>query len=71
MITGWVSHLLGNANPYVAVELEPNRRIDYIPVGWPEARGDGHVLDCIATGKEPVDDVWPSDHHAVLAELRY
>ncbi len=60
-----------NANPYVAVALEPDRRIDYILVGWPEARGAGHILNCIVAGNEPVDDVWPSDHHAVLAELRY
>jgi endonuclease/exonuclease/phosphatase family metal-dependent hydrolase len=60
-----------NANPYVAVELEPDRRIDYILVGWPAARGAGHILKCKVTGNEPVDDVWPSDHHAVLAELRY
>jgi endonuclease/exonuclease/phosphatase family metal-dependent hydrolase len=60
-----------NANPYVAVELEPDRRIDYILVGWPEARGAGHILDCKVTCNEPVNDVWPSDHHAVLAELRY
>ncbi len=60
-----------NANPYVAVKLEPDRRIDYILVGWPEARGAGHILKCKVTGHEPVDDVWPSDHHAVLAELRY
>lgn len=60
-----------NANPYVAAELEPDRRIDYILVGWPEARGAGHILDCQVTGNEPVNDVWPSDHHAVLAELRY
>jgi endonuclease/exonuclease/phosphatase family metal-dependent hydrolase len=60
-----------NANPYVAVELEPDRRIDYILVGWPAARGAGHILKCKVTGNEPVDDVWPSDHHAVLTELRY
>ncbi len=60
-----------NANPYVAVKLEPDRRIDYILVGWPAAHGAGHILKCKVTGNEPVDDVWPSDHHAVLAELRY
>ena len=60
-----------NVNPYVAVKLEPDRRIDYILVGWPAARGAGHILNCKVTGNEPVDDVWPSDHHAVLAELRY
>jgi len=60
-----------NTNPYVVIELEPDRRLDYILVGWPQARGAGHILDCKVVGNQPVDDVWPSDHHAVLAELRY
>ncbi len=60
-----------NANPYVKVELEPDRRIDYILVGWPGSRGAAHVVECRVTGNEPVDGVWPSDHHAVMAELRY
>ncbi len=60
-----------NANPYVMEELEPDRRIDYILVGWPEARGAGHVVDCRVAGNQPIGGVWPSDHHAVLAELRY
>jgi hypothetical protein len=29
------------------------------------------VVDCRVAGNEPVDGVWPSDHHAVLAEIRY
>ncbi len=60
-----------NVNPYVVEELEPNRRIDYILVGRPEARGAGHIVDCRVTGNEPIVGVWPSDHHAVSAELRY
>ena len=60
-----------NTNPYVVTVFEPDRRIDYILVGWPEARGAGHIVDCLVTGNEPVDGVWPSDHHAVLAELCY
>ncbi len=60
-----------NANPYAVAKLEPDRRIDYILVGWPEARGAGHIVDCRIAGNEPVGGVWPSDHHAVLAELRY
>ncbi len=60
-----------NVNPYVVEKLEPNRRIDYILVGWPEARGAGHIVDCRVTGNEPIGGVWPSDHHAVSAELRY
>ncbi len=60
-----------NANPYVYVTLEPDRRIDYILVGLPQARGAGHIVDCQIAGHRPIDGVWPSDHHAVLAKLRY
>lgn len=60
-----------NANPYVSKTYEPDRRIDYILVGLPEARGAGHIVDCQVAGHQPIDGVWPSDHHAVLAELRY
>jgi len=60
-----------NANPYAKLDLEPDRRIDYVFVGWPKAGGAGHVTRCSVEGLEPVDDVVPSDHLAVLAELRY
>ena len=60
-----------NANPYVAQSYEPDRRIDYIFTGWPRARGAGHVVDCQIVGDGPVNGVWPSDHHALVAELRY
>ena len=60
-----------NANPFAARDLEPERRIDYVFVGWPKARGAGHVVGATVEGVEPVDGVHPSDHYAVLAELRY
>ncbi len=60
-----------NRNPYVAKELEPDRRIDYILPGWPKGRGVGHVVDCQIAGNTSVNGVWPSDHHALVAELRY
>ena len=60
-----------NRNAFAAAELEPDRRIDYIFVGWPKDRGAGHVVGCRLAGNEPVDGVWPSDHFAVVAELRY
>ena len=60
-----------NTNPYVSATFEPDRRIDYVLAGLPEARGAGHIVDCRVAGHEPMDGVWPSDHHAVLAELRY
>ena len=60
-----------NSNPFAAATLEPNRRIDYVLTGWPGARGAGHVVSCRVTGDRPVDGIWPSDHFALLAELRY
>ena len=60
-----------NANPYAALDLEPDRRIDYVFVGWAKAGGAGHVTACEVVGIEPVDGVVPSDHYGVLAELRY
>jgi endonuclease/exonuclease/phosphatase family metal-dependent hydrolase len=59
-----------NVNPYARLDLEPDRRIDYVFAGWPKAGGGGQVLDCRVVGDEPVDDVWPSDHFGVLATLR-
>jgi endonuclease/exonuclease/phosphatase family metal-dependent hydrolase len=60
-----------NRNPYAALDLEPDRRIDYVLVGWPKQGGAGHVTRCEVHGLHPVDGVVPSDHLAVLAELRY
>jgi endonuclease/exonuclease/phosphatase family metal-dependent hydrolase len=60
-----------NRNPYAALDLEPDRRIDYVFVGWPKAGGAGHVTATTVEGLDPVDGVVPSDHLAVVAELRY
>ena len=59
-----------NGNPYAVLDLEPDRRIDFVFVGWPKAGGRGHVETCTVVGTEPVDGVVPSDHYGVLAELR-
>lgn len=60
-----------NINPFVAKEYEPNRRIDYIFTGWPRPDGAGHITDCKIVANAPIDGIWPSDHFALLAELRY
>jgi endonuclease/exonuclease/phosphatase family metal-dependent hydrolase len=60
-----------NSNPYARLDLEPDRRIDYVFAGWPKAGGAGHVTRCTVEALDPVDGVVPSDHLAVLAELRY
>jgi endonuclease/exonuclease/phosphatase family metal-dependent hydrolase len=68
---GGPGHTWSNANPYAVLDLEPDRRIDYVLVGWPKAGGAGHVTSCEVVGASPVDGVVPSDHYGVLAELRY
>ena len=60
-----------NRNSFAQAEFEPNRRIDYIFVGEAMERGAGHIADCRLAGNAPVDGLWPSDHFAVVAELRY
>jgi endonuclease/exonuclease/phosphatase family metal-dependent hydrolase len=60
-----------NRNPYARLDLEIDRRIDFVFAGWPKPGGAGHVVACSVEGTEAVDDVVPSDHYAVLAELRY
>jgi len=52
------------------LDLEPDRRIDYVLVGWPKAGGRGQVVGCEVVGADPVDGVVPSDHLGVLATLR-
>lgn len=59
-----------NANAWACGDLEPDRRIDYVLVGWPRRGGAGHVTSCRIVG-QPVDGLDPSDHLGVVAELRY
>ena len=60
-----------NANPFAALALEPDRRIDYVLVGWPKQGGAGHVTACRVEGTDIEGGITPSDHYAVVAELRY
>lgn len=59
-----------NRNPFAAAEHEPDRRIDYVLVGYPRDLGIGQVLAAELVGTEPVGGVWPSDHFGVCAALR-
>lgn len=57
-------------NPYLADATWPNRRIDYVLVSWPRPKPVGSVAQCRLAGQDPVDGVVPSDHAAVVADLR-
>jgi len=59
------------ANPFYAGMLDRDRRIDFVLVGTPKLGGAGHVLDARIAGDAPVEGMWPSDHLAVVTELRY
>lgn len=55
-------------NPYVAQAGLFSGRIDYVLTGLPR-NGRGRVRAVHLAGNEPVDEVWPSDHFAVVADL--
>lgn len=60
-----------NDNPCVAPTLQPNRRIDYVFVGWPRAGGAGNVVEAHTVVPQSVAGPMASDHKAVIARLRY
>lgn len=55
-------------NGYQANSILPDSRIDYVLVGLPQ-QGRGRVRSARLAGTAPVDDVWPSDHFAVVTDL--
>jgi endonuclease/exonuclease/phosphatase family metal-dependent hydrolase len=59
-----------NRNPYALTWNEPERRIDYIFSGYPQADGIGRVEHCRVVCDAEGDGAWPSDHFGVYAELR-
>lgn len=61
-------------NPNLADSAWPDRRIDQLMVSWPRPKPAGNPVRAWLAGTEPVavdgQAVWPSDHAAVVAELR-
>ncbi|MFB9378098.1 endonuclease/exonuclease/phosphatase family protein [Kineococcus gynurae] len=57
-------------NPFVARVHQPSARIDYVLVGLAPFSGEGSVLGAHLVGTEPVDGIWPSDHAAIVVDLR-
>jgi endonuclease/exonuclease/phosphatase family metal-dependent hydrolase len=68
---GSVGATWSNANPFAALDSEPDRRIDYVLVGYPHRDGAGQATAARVEATEPVGGVQPSDHYAIYAELRY
>lgn len=59
-----------NRNPYARLALEPDRRIDYVFVGYPTSQGLGRIERCEVVCDAAGEGIWPSDHFGVYAELR-
>jgi endonuclease/exonuclease/phosphatase family metal-dependent hydrolase len=59
-----------NRNAFARIAWEPERRIDYVFVGYPRAGGRGHVEVCRVVCDDERAGIWPSDHFGVYAELR-
>ena len=57
-------------NPYIADSTWPNRRLDYLFVSWPRPRPIGNPSRVWLAGVEQVGGVQPSDHAAVVADIR-
>jgi endonuclease/exonuclease/phosphatase family metal-dependent hydrolase len=57
-------------NPFTSGLREPDRRIDYVFVRGPDARGVGEPLDAHVCFDRPTDGVYASDHFGVSATIR-
>lgn len=59
-----------NANPYLDRSAWPNRRLDYVMIGWPrEKRPVGNPTQAWLFGVEPVDGIVGSDHYGVATMM--
>ena len=65
---GWTWSRL---NPFSVNDPEPDRRIDYVFVGYPGDRARGEIVSARVEAVAPVGGVQPSDHYALAAEVRY
>jgi endonuclease/exonuclease/phosphatase family metal-dependent hydrolase len=68
---GSAGHTWSNANPWAAIALLPDRRIDYLFSAWPRPEGIGHAVNCELIGRGTNNSIPPSDHYGVMADLRY
>jgi endonuclease/exonuclease/phosphatase family metal-dependent hydrolase len=59
-----------NQNPYLANSAWPNRRLDYVMIGWPrDGRPIGNPVRAWLVGTEPIDGISGSDHYGVAVEI--
>lgn len=58
-----------NRNPFAAAEHEPDRRIDYVFVGWRRDGGVGRVESARVVCDRALTGTFATDHFGVLAEI--
>jgi endonuclease/exonuclease/phosphatase family metal-dependent hydrolase len=63
-------HTWRRDNPYIADSTWPNRRLDYLFMSWPRPRPLGNPIEVWLAGVDAVGGVHPSDHAAVVADVR-
>ncbi|HZT65296.1 MAG TPA: endonuclease/exonuclease/phosphatase family protein [Acidimicrobiales bacterium] len=62
-------HTWDNRNPFAAASLEPDRRIDYVLVGWRRADGAGRVESAAVACDRALTGTYATDHFGVVAEI--
>jgi len=62
-------HTWSHTNSNVTDPSWPERRIDYVLVGWPRPKPLGNIIGCHLAGTDAAEGVHPSDHYAVVADL--
>lgn len=58
-----------NRDPFAAAEHEPDRRIDYVFVGWRRDGGIGRVQAARVVCDTPLTGTFASDHFGVVADI--
>jgi endonuclease/exonuclease/phosphatase family metal-dependent hydrolase len=58
-----------NRDPYAAAEHEPDRRIDYVLVGWRRDSGAGRVESARVVCDRALTGTFASDHFGLLVEI--
>jgi endonuclease/exonuclease/phosphatase family metal-dependent hydrolase len=58
-----------NRNPFAAHEHEPDRRIDYVLVGWRREGGAGRVESARVVCDRALTGTYATDHYGLVADL--
>ena len=56
-------------NPFTSDSAWPDRRVDYLLVSWPRPNPVGNPIRAWLVGHGDGDEIWPSDHLAVVADF--